>query len=265
MAKRATTLKAARQNAGASQAGHSPVTATQATHNPLYVQIKQMLFERLRKGEWGPGELLPSEIKLAAQYNVHQGTIRKALDEITAQRLLVRQQGKGTFVTNGMMRHRPYYFLRIQPRSGANQPPATEFLSCKRAKASAEEQRMLQSPVREVIRLAKLRRFDSKPVIVERISIRGDMFPGLETLLDELRPETTYTLLEQRYRVLIPRVVERLGAVAASAEDAKLLALPKGAPLLQIDRIAYSLAGTPIEWRVSRCNAQSHEYLVELT
>jgi len=236
----------------------------QATLNPLYMQIQQLLFERLRKGEWGPGELLPSEMKLAAEYDVHQGTIRKALDEIAAQHLVVRQQGKGTFVTDGTM-HRPFYFLRIQPKSGSNKFPTTEFLSCTREKASAEEQRMLQAGIPEVIRLVKLRRFDRRPAIVERITIRGDLIPGLEHLIKELRPETTYTLLEERYRVLILRVVERLGAVAATAGDAKLLAVAKGDPLLQIDRIAYSLDGCPVEWRVSRCNAQSHEYVVELT
>jgi GntR family transcriptional regulator len=138
-------------------------------------------------------------------------------------------------------------------------------LSCARAKASAEEQRMLQADIPEVIRLVKLRRFDSRPAILERIAIRGDLFPGLEDLLNELRPETTYTLLEERYRVLILRVIERLSAVVASASDAKLLALSKGAPLLRINRIAYSLDGSPIEWRISFCNALAYEYVVELT
>ena len=238
---------------------------TQVTLNPLYAQVRQMLFERLRKGEWGPGELLPSEMKLAAEYDVHQGTIRKALDELAAQHLVMRQQGRGTFVADGTLRHRPFYFMRIQPKSGTNKFPTTEFISCTRAKASAEEQRILQAAVPEVIRLVKLRRFDSKPAIVERIAIRSDLFPGLEDLLNELRPETTYTLLEERYRVLILRVVESLSAITASASDAKLLALTKGAPLLQISRIAYALDGSPVEWRVSCCSTRSHEYVVELT
>lgn len=238
--------------------------STQATLSPLYTQVKQMLFDRLRKGEWGPGEVLPSEMKLAVEYHVHQGTIRKALDELVAQHLVVRQQGKGTFVADGTRRHRPFYFMQIQPKSGANTFPTTDFISCTRAKASADEQDMLQG-VAEVIRIVKLRRFNSKPAIVERIAIRGDLFPGLEDLLGELRPETTYTLLEERYRVLILRVVERLSAVAASHADAKLLLLTKGVPLLQISRVAYSLDGSPVEWRISRCATQSHEYVVELT
>jgi GntR family transcriptional regulator len=238
--------------------------STQATLNPLYVQVKQMLFDRLRKGEWGPGEILPSEMRLAAEYDVHQGTIRKALDELVAQHLVVRQQGKGTFVADGTTRHRPFYFMRIRPKSGSNVFPTTDFVSCARAKASSEERKLLQG-VREVVRIVKLRRFNSTPTIVERIAVRGDLFPGLEDLLSELRPETTYTLLEERYRVLILRVVESLSAVAASAADAKLLRLSKGVPLLEISRVAYSLDGSPVEWRVSRCATESHEYVVELT
>ncbi len=237
---------------------------TQATLRPLYTQIKQMLFDRIRRGEWGPGEMLPSEMKLAAEYDVHQGTIRKALDELVAQHLVVREQGKGTFVADGTRRHRPFYFMRIQPKSGVNVFPTTDFVSCTRAKASVEEQQMLEG-VPEVIRLVKVRRFNSKPTIVERIAVRGDLFPGLDDLLNELRPETTYSLLEERYRVLILRVAERLSAIAAAAADAKLLLLPKGAPLLQISRVAYSLDGSPVEWRVSRCATHSHEYVVELT
>jgi GntR family transcriptional regulator len=233
--------------------------------NPLYLQVKQFLFERLRKGEWGPGELLPSEMKLAAEYHVHQGTIRKALDELAAQHLIIRKQGKGTFVASGALRHRPFYFMRIQPKSGPNKFPTTEFISCGRARASAEELHILRTAGSDVIRLIKVRRFDSKPAIAEHIAIRGDLFPGLEDLINRLRPETTYTLLEEKYRVLIRRVVERLSAVAASARDARLLGVSRGTPLLQISRIAYAVDGSPVEWRISRCNTRAHEYVVELS
>lgn len=271
MAKQATSQKLAPSSrklislpVGSTENSGAAGNSNQAALNPLYLQVKQMLFERLRKGEWGPGEVLPSEMRLAAEYDVHQGTMRKALDELAAQHLVVRQQGKGTFVADGTRRHRPFYFMRIHPKAGSNKFPTTDFISCARAKASAEEQRMLQG-VSEVVRIIKLRRFDSKPAIVERIAVRGDLFPGLEDLLNELRPETTYTLLEERYRVLILRVVERLSAIAASPSDAKLLLLTKGAPLLQISRVAYSLDGAAVEWRISRCVTQSHEYVVELT
>ena len=68
-----------------------------ATFSPLYQQIKAMLLASLQAGEWQPGEVIPSEFELAARYEVSQGTVRKAIDELTAQNLLIRKQGKGTF------------------------------------------------------------------------------------------------------------------------------------------------------------------------
>jgi GntR family transcriptional regulator len=232
---------------------------------PLYAQIKEMLVRRLVKGEWGPGEQLPSEFKLASHFRVHQGTVRKALDEMASEHLVVRQQGKGTFVADATLRHQAFHFLRLRPKSRAKTLPSTEFLSCTRVKASAIERRQLGLTESDVVRLVKIRRYDGKPIILERISIRGDVFPELEDLINELRPETTYTLLEQRYRVLITRVTERLSAVVASAEDARLLGVDEGSPLLKIERIACALDGASIEWRISLCRTEAHEYVVELT
>jgi GntR family transcriptional regulator len=231
---------------------------------PLYAQIKEKLIGRIVRGEWGPGELLPSETKLASHFHVHQGTVRKALDEMESDRIIVRQQGKGTFVADASLRHQAFRFLRLRPKSGDTRP-STQFLSCLRTKASATERRKLDLGTSDVVRLVKLRHFDGKPIILERISIRGELFPGLENLIDELQPVTTYTLLEKHYRVLISRVVERLSAVQASAADAKLLGVTVAMPLLKIDRIAYALDGAPVEWRISLCRTEAHEYVVELT
>ena len=65
---------------------------------PLYLQIKALILRSLQAGEWRPGEAIPSEIELAARFGVCQGTVRKAIDELAADNLVVRRQGKGTFV-----------------------------------------------------------------------------------------------------------------------------------------------------------------------
>ena len=69
-----------------------------ASFSPLYEQIKAMILASLQASEWLPGDAIPSEMELAARYAVSQGTVRKAIDELAAQNLLVRRQGKGTFV-----------------------------------------------------------------------------------------------------------------------------------------------------------------------
>ncbi|HEV7252742.1 MAG TPA: GntR family transcriptional regulator [Mesorhizobium sp.] len=248
----------------------SPVTSlaanpSQPESKPLYLQIKELLVQRIAKGEWGPGELLPSEMRLASEFGVHQGTVRKALDELAARNLVVRHQGKGTFVSAVGMRHNPYHFFRMRPRDNVLERPTTEFLSVERGAASAAERETLRMDAgwSEVVRAVKLRKYDGKPIIVERIAYPADLFPGLDELLATLRPDTTYGLLEERYRVLIARVSERLSAIAASTEDAALLGAEAGKPLLGIDRLAIALDGRPAEWRVSHCSTDDYEYFVE--
>jgi len=234
---------------------------------PLYSQIKNLLIARVIKGEWGPGEMLPSEMRLAAEYGVHQGTVRKALEEMAAQNLVVRQQGKGTFVSGSSMRHNPYHFFRLMPKNEGRETPTNEFVLVETAPATEIERSQLQLPPdrAEVVRSVRIRRFNGVPIIVERVAQPASVFPGLESLYRELTPETTYGLLERRYRVLIVKVTERLTATAASQEDAELLGVEAGTPLLEVHRIARAIDGQIVEWRVSRCRTESHEYVVELT
>jgi len=74
------------------------VGAVTPAFSPLYQQIKALILQSLQQGEWKPGEAIPSEMDLAARFRVSQGTVRKAIDELAAENLVVRRQGKGTFV-----------------------------------------------------------------------------------------------------------------------------------------------------------------------
>lgn len=234
---------------------------------PLYQQVQEKLIQRVVKGEWGPGEILPSEIRLAAEYNVHQGTVRKALDDMAARNLVVRQQGKGTFVAAVTNRHNPFHFFRLRARSDVKERPVTEFHSITRGLPTAAERAKLALGDRgtEVVRAVKVRKFDDRPVILERIAYPADLFPALDKLLAELKPDTTYGLLEEKYRVLIARVAERVTAIPASAADAKKLGVKVGEALLAIDRVAVALDGRIAEWRLSHCRTEAHEYYVEHT
>src|SRR3569832_1045529 len=101
---------------------------TSPSFSPLYRQIKDLLLDSLHRGEWKPGEVIPSEIELAARFRVSQGTVRKAVDELAADNLLVRRQGKGTFVaTHGEPQVR-LRFLRLAPDSGETVPPERQLL-----------------------------------------------------------------------------------------------------------------------------------------
>ena len=109
--------------------------------SPLYQQIKGLILQSLEAGEWKPGEAIPSEMELAARFRVSQGTVRKAIDELAAENLVVRRQGKGTFVATHAEHHVRYRFLKLMPDSGdrdAEGPATRTILECKRVRASAD-------------------------------------------------------------------------------------------------------------------------------
>src|SRR6185312_7681398 len=113
----------------------------------------------------------------------------------------------------------------------------------------------------EILRLRHLR---NRPVILERIAVPAALFPGLELPIGRDLPDELYVLYQEKFAVTVARAQEKLRAVAADRIDAKSLGVASGSPLLEIDRIALSLDGTPVEWRLSRCNSANHHYYSEI-
>ncbi|MDP2194569.1 MAG: GntR family transcriptional regulator, partial [Rhodocyclaceae bacterium] len=140
------------------------------TFSPLYRQIRDLILQSLDNGEWRPGEAIPSEIELAARFHVSQGTVRKAIDEMAAENLLVRRQGKGTFVASHNDPRAFFRFLRLTPLAGGIEPSKSVPLECWRAKAGTEAVRVLGLKMGEpIIIVRRLLEFADKPVVVDEI------------------------------------------------------------------------------------------------
>lgn len=243
----------------------STAAAAGPDFRPLYAQVRELMIGRMLRGEWRPGDLLPSEGRLAAEFGVSQGTVRKALDEMAAQNLLVRQQGRGTFVAQHSAQHALFHFFHIRDESGRKKLPTGTILSLRQRRADRGEARRLALPPRVgVYAIERLRALRGAPVIFERLLLPAALFPGLDLELGRELPDELYILYQQRFGVTVTRAEERLRAVAADPRDAEVLGLAAGTPLLEIDRIARGLDGSPIEWRLSRCNSARHHYYSEI-
>lgn len=232
---------------------------------PLYMQVQDLLIQRLASGEWRAGGMLPSEPELAGMYNVSQGTIRKALDKMALLNLVVRRQGKGTFVSSHTAHRALFHFFHVVGDDGSRQLPESQVLSCRTRRATRQEaeQLALDEKARVVV-IESLRSLNQRPTITETIVVSESLFPGLGRGAGRDLPSTLYAYYEQRYGVTIVNAVERLRAELASARDIELLGLPRGAPVLVIDRIAFGHKKLPVEWRVSRCDTARHHYLSEI-
>jgi len=240
-------------------------TATPA-FSPLYQQIKTLILQSLQSGEWKPGDVIPSEQDLAARFKVSQGTVRKAIDELAADNLVVRRQGKGTFVATHAERHIQYRFLRLQPDTGQEDAAQRTIVECKRQRATAEIGRLLGLRSADPVVLVKrVLRFAGVPTILEDVWLPGVPFKGLthEALSSDQGP--MYAFFESQFGVRMVRAEEKIKAVAANAESAHLLNVPQGHPLLGVERIAYTYNDVPMELRRGLYRTDVHHYKNELS
>lgn len=235
---------------------------TELGPRPLYRQVRERMLARLIDGTWRPGTALPSEHELARLLGVSQGTVRKALDTLAAEHLVVRRQGRGTFVAEIDEQRILFRFFRLTPDRGAAEFPESRVVAVRAARATVVEREALGLPAPgRVVRIRRLRTLGGVPAIAETLAVPEALFPGLAT--GDI-PNNLYALYALEYGVTIGRAVERLTAVAAAADDAALLGVAAGAPLLCCARVAHALDGTPAEHRVSLCRTDRFHYLSDL-
>jgi GntR family transcriptional regulator len=220
------------------------------TFSPLYQQIKGLITQSLESGEWRPGEIIPSEVELAARYKVSQGTVRKAIDELAAENLLVRRQGKGTFVATHNEDRAQFRFLRLLADDGAEHPHVSKLLECRRMRAPAEIARQLElKPADPVVQIKRLLQFDGVTTVFDEIWLPGAVFRGLtfERLSEYKGP--MYAMFEAEFGTRMIRASEKIRAVAAEPAVAGLLGVPEGFPLLSVDRVSFTYGDRPVEVR----------------
>ena len=208
------------------------------TFSPLYRQIKALITQALEAGEWRPGQVIPSEQELAARFGVSQGTVRKAIDEMAAENLLVRKQGKGTYVASHNDPRALFRFLRLVPLDGDQSHPTSVPLDCWRAKAGQEASRMLAiEPGAPIIIVRRLLQFALKPVVIDEIYLSGETFQGLTAEVLQSWNGSLYSLFETRFGLRMIRAQERIRAVAAdrNASEALKVAESQGKGAASLD------------------------------
>lgn len=233
--------------------------------NPLYEEVRQRITRGLMAGEWKPGELIPSEIELAQRFGVSKGTVRRALDDLVAEKILVRRQGRGTFVATHSSERARYHFLHVIGRDGSRAPPVANLLAYRVVKGSDDAcEKLRVARHSKLISVQDQVDLGGKGVFVDDILIPQALFPGLTEQVFRERESTIYALYQDRFSINVVRISEELCAGHAPEEHAKRLGLRRSAPVLVIDRIAYTYQDKPVELRRSWVNTESHVYLSDL-
>ncbi len=231
---------------------------------PLYEQVKKDILRRIIAGDWSPGSFLPNEFALAEQYGVSQGTLRKALNELTAEKYLVRYQGKGTAVAVVEDDTALFPFFFLSRRDNKHIPPVSQINGIARIKASSDIAGHLQiNEGDEVIEIKRVRILDNECVINEivyiSLKVTGDIH-----FEDQQFPNTLYVYYQHKCGIRIHRAVEDIEAVLPTADDVKKLGIVKTQPVMKISRTSFDVQERVVEYRISKINTQNFVYRASL-
>lgn len=219
---------------------------------PLYIQVKQRLLEALAQGIWKAGDLIPSEMELAELYDVSQGTIRKAIEDLSAENLLVRRQGKGTFVETHQEERSRYRFLHLMHDHGYEINFSTRILLCQHLLGPKDVCDSLELPPETLmLHIRRLMSNGDVPTVLEDIWLPSHRFEGLNLDVLQAWNGTMYGLFEGQFGVHMVRAHEKLKAVRANNLAMEYLKVEKDTSLLEISRISYTYENQAIELRVA--------------
>ena len=215
---------------------------------PRYFQLKEIMRERIRSGEWKAGELIPSERELSEKYGISRMTARQAITELVNEGLFYREQGKGTFVSQRKITQQLIHLTGFTEDIRARgQRPGTKVLSATMHPADEETAGKLRiNPGTPIFRLQRLRLADDEPLAIELSQIS---FKGCEGLLEEdLEHNSLYRLLETKYGIALMEADQELEAGLTGSEEAQLLKISVASPVLFTRRITYTDRNQPIEY-----------------
>lgn len=234
----------------------------EAAGMPLYRMVKRGLIQAIESGRCRPGEMLASEAELAAAFGVSIGTLRKAVDELVAEHILVRRQGRGTFVATHTQDRFLFQFFHVERCDGLKEAPTVEFLSFVRGRVEDEAAEALGiRPGEPVIEIENRLLLQGRPVVHDRLTLPSQLFKGLTEKRFVDRPSTIYHLYQAEYGITVVRAHERLRAASADRNCARVLGLAPGTAVLQVRRTALTFGDKPVEYRVSTINTAQHDYV----
>lgn len=249
-------------------AGMPPLfqTVRAETGLPLYRAVKRALLAAIEDGRLPPGATLQSEAPLAAAFGVSIGTLRQAVGELVAEHVLLRRQGRGTFVATHSPERFLFQFFHVERADGRREAPVVELVSFARGRLDEAAAEALHARAGDPAWLVENRLLlQGRAVVHDRLQLPLALYRGLTEKRFRERPGTIYRLYQDGFGITVLRAEERARAVAASHEVARVLGVAPGTPVLEVRRTALSFGDKPVEYRVSTVLTGVHEYVHTLS
>lgn len=235
------------------------------SHIPYYIQLMDILKEKTRQKTWLPGDQIPGEQDLCELYKISRSVVRQSLKELELEGVITRRKGKGTFIAlpkiNESLIAKLTGFYQGMVERGLK--PVTKVLHQRTVPCTEEIAQYLNiAPGSQVIDIRRLRNINDQPIQLVISYIPFDLCPTLATL--DLTNRSLYEFLEKECNVFIAKGKRYIEAVVANEEEAGLLDIEKGAPLLMLDSISFSENGQPVEYYHALHRGDRSRFEVEL-
>ena len=228
---------------------------------PLYLQVRDLVLERITGGTWKPGAMLPAEVDLARELGISSGTVRKALDALEAEHVVSRRQGKGTFVNDSKALALAWRYENVRGKDGNRVSGALRTNQMSLEPAGKAEQERLKLPEGErVVRIRRVHVTGDRPYMYEEVALPERHFAGLA---ERNQAPQRIADLSQEFGLVLGKGIEIISAKAATAAVADSLSIIQGTPVLELDRVVFAIDGRPVEWRVASCHLVDERYMTE--
>jgi GntR family transcriptional regulator len=232
---------------------------------PLYHQLMEKIRQEIEGGKWQPGHLIPSETELCKTHDISRAVVRQALKELEYQGLLIRKQGKGTYVAKPAISYhlaqRLLGFYEDMAAKGTK--PVSRVLKQEIIKAAGDVATHLEiKPGEEVVTIERLRLVNDEPLVLVTSYLPNNLCPKL--IHEDLRTNSLYAMLEEKYGYRLTHGYRTIMAVAADTRQSNLLSVQKNSPLISFDGVTYLEDGRPIEWYQSVHPGDRGKFIVRL-
>lgn len=231
---------------------------------PLYKTVRRRILDSLERGEWRPGERLPNEAALAERFGVAVSTVRAGVRELTTAGVLMRRQGKGTFVSRHDLEGQQFRFSNVYNSAQEKAVTRRQLTAMKRVSADAATRRLLRldnAGAADVHQISALLKVGDKTSAVMELLLPAARFPGLRQKHIEQSSENLYTVYQRVFGVTVVRMEEKVFAKTATASLARKLGVPTGSPILCVERVAFGFNDTPVEIRRRLYEGSQYYYL----
>lgn len=231
---------------------------------PLYKEVEREIMQSLARGEWKPGDRLPSEPDLAERFGVAVFTLRAGIQKLVDSGVLLRRQGKGTFVALHSVRPLRNQYLRIYSNDGHKAVWDRELIHVERGRATDDVAETLQlgpsGSDRTVFEVLFLLKNEGGTVAFVESKLVRKLFSHVTESALRTATGNLYGVFQEKFGVNVIRIDEQVRAVKAGKTAARWLDIDAGEPMLRIERVAYTYNDVPVEFRTYNVRADSYYY-----